>query len=75
MNWKGIARRALSGRWPRRGDFKPGYTILLPTPADMPFLLELALETVVGWLSPERLLELANEAVELYVWDRIGSDN
>jgi len=30
---------------------------------------------VVGWLSPERLLELANEAVELYVWDRIGSDN
>lgn len=36
---------------------------------------ELALETVVGWLSPERLLELANEAVELYVWDRIGSDN
>jgi len=36
---------------------------------------ELALETVVGWLSPERLLDLANEAVELYVWDRIGSDN
>ena len=36
---------------------------------------ELALETVVGWLSPERLLELANEAVELYVWDRAGSDN
>jgi hypothetical protein len=36
---------------------------------------ELALETVVGWLSPERLVALANEAVELYVWDRIGSDN
>jgi hypothetical protein len=36
---------------------------------------ELALETVVGWLSPERLMALANEAVELYVWDRIGSDN
>lgn len=36
---------------------------------------ELALETVVGWLSPERLVALANEAIELYVWDRIGSDN
>lgn len=36
---------------------------------------ELALETVVGWLSPERLLDLAKEAVDLYVWDRIGSDN
>lgn len=36
---------------------------------------ELALETVVGWLSPERLLDLANEAVEMYIWDRIGSDN
>ncbi len=48
MNWKGIARRVLSSRWPRRGDFKPGYTILLPTPADMPFLLELALESVAA---------------------------
>jgi hypothetical protein len=36
---------------------------------------ELALETVVGWLSPERLMDLASEAVDLYVWDRIGSDN
>ena len=36
---------------------------------------ERALETVLDWLSPPRLLELAVEAVELYVWDRAGSDN
>lgn len=36
---------------------------------------ELALETVLGWLSPERLMNLAGEAMELYIWDRIGSDN
>jgi hypothetical protein len=36
---------------------------------------ERALETVLEWLSPERLMELAVEAVELYVWDRAGSDN
>ena len=36
---------------------------------------ERALETVLEWLSPERQMELAVEAVELYVWDRAGSDN
>src|SRR4051794_3436946 len=36
---------------------------------------ERALETVLDWLSPPRLMELAAEALELYVWDRIGSDN
>jgi hypothetical protein len=36
---------------------------------------ERALETVLDWLSPPRLMELAVEAVELYVWDRAGSDN
>ena len=36
---------------------------------------ERALETVLDWLSPRRLMELAAEAVELYVWDRAGSDN
>jgi hypothetical protein len=36
---------------------------------------ERALETVLEWLSPPRLMELAAEAVELYVWDRVGSDN
>ena len=36
---------------------------------------ERALETVLEWLSPERLEELAAEAMELYLWDRAGSDN
>jgi hypothetical protein len=36
---------------------------------------ELALETVVGCLSPERLMALAEQALDLYVWDRIGSEN
>jgi len=36
---------------------------------------ERALETVLGWLSGPRLMELAGEAVELYVWDRGGSEN
>lgn len=36
---------------------------------------EQALDTVLPWLSPERTAELANEAVELYCWDRLGSDN
>ena len=34
-----------------------------------------ALTTVLPWLSHERLMELAAEAVELYCWDRLGSDN
>ena len=34
-----------------------------------------ALDTVLEWLSPPRLMELAREAQELYIWDRIGSDN
>ena len=32
-----------------------------------------ALELVLGLLSPPRLMELAVEAVELYIWDRAGS--
>lgn len=36
---------------------------------------ERALETVLEWLSPPRLMELASEAMELYVWDRVGADN
>lgn len=34
-----------------------------------------AMETVLSWLSQERLMELASEALDIYVWDRIGSDN
>jgi hypothetical protein len=36
---------------------------------------ERALETVLEWLSGPRLMELAMEAMELYIWDRAGSDN
>jgi hypothetical protein len=36
---------------------------------------EQALDTVLPWLSEERLVELAAEALELYCWDRLGSDN
>ena len=36
---------------------------------------EQALGTVLPWLSDERTMELAAEAVELYCWDRLGSDN
>src|SRR3954469_6206703 len=36
---------------------------------------EQALDTVLPWLSSERTMELAAEAVELYCWDRLGSDN
>jgi len=36
---------------------------------------ERALDTVLEWLSPPRLMELAREATELYIWDRGGSDN
>ena len=53
-------------------------TVLLGGP---PFGVELdeveerALETVLEWLSGPRLMALAVEAVELYIWDRAGSDN
>ncbi len=36
---------------------------------------EQALETVLPWLSTERTLALAAEAVDLYCWDRLGSEN
>ena len=36
---------------------------------------ERALDLVLEWLSPARLMELAREATELYIWDRAGSDN
>jgi hypothetical protein len=36
---------------------------------------EQALAAVLPWLSEARTIELAAEAVELYCWDRLGSDN
>ena len=34
-----------------------------------------ALETVLPWLSRDRAAELAAECVQLYCWDRLGSEN
>ena len=36
---------------------------------------EQALDTVLPWLSEERTIALAVEALELYCWDRLGSEN
>ncbi len=36
---------------------------------------EQALETVLPRLSRDRAIELANECIQLYMWDRLGSDN
>jgi hypothetical protein len=36
---------------------------------------EQALDTVRPWLSEKRTMELAAEALDLYMWDRLGSDN
>jgi hypothetical protein len=36
---------------------------------------EQALETVLPWLSDERCVQLAAECLELYCWDRLGSEN
>jgi hypothetical protein len=36
---------------------------------------EQALDTVLPFLSPQRSTELATECLELYLWDRLGSEN
>lgn len=36
---------------------------------------EHALDTVLPHLSRSKLLELAGECIQLYMWDRLGSDN
>ncbi|HET9074564.1 MAG TPA: hypothetical protein VFN48_08290 [Solirubrobacteraceae bacterium] len=36
---------------------------------------EEALDTVLPWLSAQRCVELAAECLELYCWDRLGSEN
>lgn len=41
---KALILKALFGRWGRSAPIGGGYTILIPTPADMPFLLRFALE-------------------------------
>jgi hypothetical protein len=44
LTLKGLMLRLLFGRWRRLGRPAEGYSILLPTPMDMPFLLRYALE-------------------------------
>jgi hypothetical protein len=34
-----------------------------------------ALDTVLPWLTEQRCMELASDCLELYCWDRLGSDN
>ena len=41
---KALLLKPLFGRWRRGCPFEDGYTILLPSPMDMPFLLRFALE-------------------------------
>jgi hypothetical protein len=36
---------------------------------------EEALDTVLPWLSDDRCVQLAGECLELYCWDRLGSEN
>ncbi|MCX6386923.1 MAG: hypothetical protein NTV40_09910 [Solirubrobacterales bacterium] len=36
---------------------------------------EQTLNTVLPWLSPERASQLADECLDLYCWDRLGSEN
>ena len=44
INLKQLGVAALFSRWGRRCPFEDGYTIILPSPMDMPFLLRYALE-------------------------------
>lgn len=45
---KQLALQSLFARWRRPCPFEEGYTILLPSPMDMPFLLKYALEGLRG---------------------------
>jgi len=36
---------------------------------------EEAIDTVLPWLSQERRVQLAGECLELYCWDRLGTEN
>lgn len=46
LDLKGLMLRLLFGRWRRYQRLEEGYSILLPTPMDMPFLLQYALESL-----------------------------
>ena len=70
-------RRQLYRCMPGNGDRPHRFTEVLPREeaVDRGVTEERALETVLGWLSGPRLMELTAEAIELYVWDRCGSEN
>lgn len=67
LNLKQLAVSALFARWRRRSPFEDGYTILLPVPMDMPFLLRYALEAL-------RLLDTANCRQIIVTPDGWGDD-
>src|SRR5260370_32763098 len=46
INPKNLVLESLFGRWRTAGTLADGYSIVLPTPMDMPFLLWFALETL-----------------------------
>jgi hypothetical protein len=63
----GLALRLLFGRWRTGCPFEDGYTILLPSPMDMPFLLRYALEGI-------RRLDIPNCKQVLVIPDGHGAD-
>lgn len=48
FSFKSWVLRAAFSRWDKPCQYEPGYTILLPSPMDMPFLLRLGLEGIRG---------------------------
>jgi hypothetical protein len=67
LDHKGLLLWLLYGRWGRPSPIGEGYTILLPFPGDMPFLLRFALEGL-------RHLDLAHCRQVLVVGDGTGAD-
>ncbi len=64
---KGLALKALYGRWSGAAPTEPGYSFLLPFPGDMPFLLQYGLEGL-------RHLDLTHCRQVLVVADGAGGD-
>src|SRR5690349_16778294 len=44
MGFKGQLQKLMYSRWEPRAEYRDGYTLLMPMPEDMPFLLRLAME-------------------------------
>jgi len=67
IDFKGLVLKGLYGRWRGAAPTEAGYSILLPFPEDMPFLLQYALEGL-------KHLDLANCRQILVVGDGVGGD-